>query len=95
MQLPNRAKIQLDLTADYKTNIESYPAWQTYFSQFNPPALILWGKNDPFFLPEGAKAYLSNLPEAELHFFNGGHFMLEEYYGEAALIIKAFIAKLN
>ncbi len=95
MQLPNRAKIQLELIADYKTNVESYPAWQTYFSQSNPPALILWGENDPFFLPEGAKAYLSNLPEAELHFFNGGHFMLEEYYSEAANIIKTFITKLN
>lgn len=65
------------------------------FFQFKPPALILWGENDPFFLPEGAKAYLSNLPEAELHFFDGGHFMLEEYYSEAAHIIKAFIITLN
>lgn len=95
MQLPNRATVQLKLIADYKTNIECYPAWQAYSSQFNPPTLILWGKNDPFFLPEGAEAYLSDLPEVELHFFNGGHFMLGEYYTEAAETIKAFIIKLN
>ncbi len=95
MQLPGRAKIQLDLIADYKTNIECYPAWQTYFAQFKPPALILWGRNDPFFLPAGAEAYSSHLPEAELHFFNGGHFMLEEYGSEAAETLKAFLTGIS
>lgn len=95
MQLSNRKKIQLDLIADYKTNVQDYPVWQAYFSEFKPPALILWGKNDKIFLCEGAEAYLANLPEAELHFFDGGHFLLEEYHEEAAALIKKFIGKLN
>ncbi len=75
---PGNDLIQLDLFLDYRNNPKLYPAWQAYFREQQPPTLIVWGKNDPFFTEAGARAYLRDLPEAELHFFDTGHFALEE-----------------
>jgi pimeloyl-ACP methyl ester carboxylesterase len=70
--------IQLDLFHDYPSNVALYDKWHDYFRTKQPPTLIVWGQNDPFFTVEGAKAFLRDLPTAELHLLNAGHFALEE-----------------
>jgi pimeloyl-ACP methyl ester carboxylesterase len=75
---PGNAAIQLDLLYNYQSNIALYDGWHEYFRQRQPRMLILWGKNDPFFTVEGAKAYQRDLPNAELHLIDTGHFALED-----------------
>lgn len=81
---PGNIDVQLDLFYDYRTNIELYPDFHKFFRDRQPPALILWGERDPFFTIAGAHAYLRDLPEAELHLFDGGHFLLETHLDRAA-----------
>src|SRR5579864_5376320 len=75
---PGNDAIQLELPFNYQENVALYPAWQEYLKRRQPPALIVWGKNDPFFTVEGAKAFQRDLPKAELHLLDTGHFALEE-----------------
>jgi pimeloyl-ACP methyl ester carboxylesterase len=91
LERPGNAEIQLALLYDYRHNLARYPAWQAYLREHRPPMLVLWGVNDPFFTVAGANAYKRDVPEAELHFFGGGHFMLEEYSSEVAALIKRFL----
>jgi pimeloyl-ACP methyl ester carboxylesterase len=70
--------IQLDLLHNYPSNVALYDKWHQYFREKQPRTLIAWGQNDPFFTVEGAKAYLTDLPKAELHLLDVGHFALEE-----------------
>ncbi len=90
---PGNDEIQLDLFGDYQSNVAAYPKFHEYFRKHKPPMLAVWGKNDPFFLPAGAEAFLRDLPEAEIHFLDGGHFVLESHLEEAALLIRAFLAR--
>jgi len=83
--------IQLELQADYHTNLENYPAWHSYFRQSQPPALIVWGKNDPIFGPEGAEAYRQDLKNVEVHMLDTGHFALEEDSAVIAGHIRGFM----
>jgi len=78
---------------DYQSNVALYPNWQTYFRKHQPPMLIVWGQNDPFFTVEGAKAFLRDIPQAELHLLEAGHFALEEHSGMIANFIKEFLGK--
>lgn len=91
---PGNAAIQLDLLYDYRNNITLYPVWQAYLREHQPPALISWGKNDQLFTAAGAEAYLRDLPKAELHLLDTGHFALEEYHTEIAGYIDAFLKKV-
>jgi pimeloyl-ACP methyl ester carboxylesterase len=75
---PGNQEIQLALFYDYRTNVPLYPRWQQYFRTHLPPTLIVWGENDPIFPAEGAHPYLRDLPDAELHLLDTGHFALEE-----------------
>ncbi len=75
---PGNDAIQLDLFHDYPTNVALYDKWHAYFRKHQPRTLIVWGKNDPFFTVEGAQAFLRDLPNAELHLLDTGHFALEE-----------------
>lgn len=88
---PGRKAIQTDLMFDYHRNVEQYPAWQTWLSRHQPPALILWGRNDVFFPEAGAHAYLRDLPNAERHLFDTGHFALEEKLPELVPHIARFL----
>lgn len=88
---PGNADIQLDLFRDYRTNLALYPEFQRYFRERKPPILIAWGKNDPIFAVEGAKAFLRDQPEAELHLLDAGHFALETHSGEIAALIDNFL----
>lgn len=90
---PGSTDIQLDIIYDYRTNVGLYPDFHAYFRAHQPPALILWGENDPIFLPEGARAFLRDLPEAELHFFDTGHFALEEKADEMIPVMRDFLAR--
>ena len=90
---PGNDKIQLALFYDYRNNPPLYPAWHKYLREKKPPVLVVWGKHDPVFAPAGAEAFLKDLPQAELHLLDTGHFALEEDGAEIAHIIRAFLAK--
>ncbi len=90
LELPGRAQIQVELALDYHSNLQRYPAWQAWLRKHQPPALVLWGCNDPFFLEAGARAYLRDLPGAQLHLFDTGHFALEECLAEIAPLVADF-----
>lgn len=94
MDRPGRDRILLDLLLDYHTNIERYPAWQEWMREHNPPTLLLWGRNDPIFIEAGARAYLRDLPDAELHLFDTGHFALEEILPKAAPVMLEFVTRV-
>lgn len=83
--------VQLDLFGDYKSNIALYPQFQNYFRTHRPPFLAVWGKNDPFFLPPGAEAFKRDMPDAEVRFFDTGHFALETHSAEIGAAIAAFL----
>lgn len=78
LDLPGRAEIQIELALDYHSNVALYPQWQAWLREHRPPALVVWGRNDPFFIEAGAHAYLRDLPEARLRVYDTGHFALEE-----------------
>ena len=79
---PGADEIQLDLLLDYRTNVAAYADFQAYFRNHQPPLLAVWGRNDPFFLPAGAEAFKRDLPNAEVRFFDSGHFALETHAAE-------------
>jgi pimeloyl-ACP methyl ester carboxylesterase len=86
-------EIQLDLFYDYRTNVELYPRIQQFFRDRQPPTLIVWGNNDHIFPAEGARAYLKDLPRAELHLLDTGHFALEDKGDEISQLMLAFLGK--
>lgn len=88
---PGNAEIQLDLFYDYRTNVELYPRFQEFFRQRRPPTLIVWGKNDTIFPPQGAHPYLRDLPDAELHLLDTGHFALEDKGAQIAQLMRDFL----
>ena len=88
-------EIQLDLFYNYTSNVELYDQWHGYFRTKQPPMLIVWGKNDPFFTVEGAKAFLRDLPKAELHLLDAGHFALEEYADIIGERIEDFLGRVG
>jgi len=90
---PGADEVQLDLFADYKSNVALYPAFQNYFRTHKPPLLAVWGKNDPFFLPQGAEAFKRDIPDATVRFFDTGHFALETHAAEIASAIRDFLPR--
>jgi len=88
---PGNKDIQLDLFYDYRTNVPLYPAFQKYFRDRKPPTLIVWGRNDKIFPQEGAHPYLRDLPEAEMHILDTGHFALEDRLDVMAPLIGDFL----
>lgn len=89
---PGADDVQLDLLGDYKSNVALYPKFQEYFRAHKPPLLAVWGKNDPFFLPPGAEAFKRDIPNAEVRFFDAGHFALETHCSEIGSAISNFLA---
>lgn len=90
---PGNQEIQLDLFYDYRTNIPLYPAWQAYFRKHQPPTLVVWGEHDEIFVAAGASPYLRDLPNAELHLIDTGHFALETHGDDIARLIRDFLAR--
>jgi pimeloyl-ACP methyl ester carboxylesterase len=94
LERPGNKEIQLDLFLDYASNVKLYPKFQEYFRNSKPPLLAIWGKNDPFFIPAGAKAFRKDLPDAKVQFLDTGHFVLETHVEEIAVAMRDFLQKL-
>jgi pimeloyl-ACP methyl ester carboxylesterase len=90
-QRPGNIEIQLDLFLDYASNVKLYPKFQEYFRKSKPPLLAIWGKNDPFFIPAGAEAFRKDLPNAQVHFLDTGHFAIETHVEEIAAAMREFL----
>lgn len=92
---PCNDEIQLDLFLDYANNVALYPKFQEYFRAKQPPLLAAWGKNDPFFVPAGAEAFRRDIPNAEIQFFDTGHFALETHAREIGAAVRKFLAGIS
>jgi pimeloyl-ACP methyl ester carboxylesterase len=90
---PGNKAIQLDLFYDYRKNPPLYSAWHQYLRDHQPPVLAVWGKNDPIFLPAGANAFKREVPKAEIHLLDTGHFALEEEGAQIASLISNFLGR--
>lgn len=86
---PGILDANLDLLENYKTNVALYPSWHEAFRRHRPKTLIVWGRNDPIFIPPGARAYLDDLPDAKLVWLDGGHFVLDEFAPQVAAEMRA------
>jgi pimeloyl-ACP methyl ester carboxylesterase len=92
MERPNARRVQLDLFYDYRTNVTLYPKWQAFLRDRQPKTIIFWGQDDIFFTREGGEAYLKDLPNAEMHRLNSGHFAVEDTLDYIASNIHRFYA---
>jgi pimeloyl-ACP methyl ester carboxylesterase len=90
MERPNARRVQMDLFYDYRTNVELYPQWQKFLHDRQPKTIIFWGQDDIFFTREGGEAYLGDLPGAEMHRLDSGHFAVEDCLEEIAQSIVRF-----
>jgi pimeloyl-ACP methyl ester carboxylesterase len=93
MARPGADEIQLDLVLDYRSNVALYPSFQAYFREKQPPFLATWGKNDAHFIPAGAQAYKRDLPKADVHLLDTGHFALETHAEEIGGLIPGFLGR--
>lgn len=92
---PGQADIQTTLFLDYRTNVASYPLWQKWLRAMQPPTLVVWGKYDPSFTVAGATAYAGDVPKAEIHILEAGHFALDEATDEIASLVRNFLERLD
>jgi pimeloyl-ACP methyl ester carboxylesterase len=92
---PNQGDIQMDLFYDYRTNVASYPAWQEWLRHHQPPLLVLWGRFDPSFQVEEAEAYRRDVPSAEVHILDAGHFALDEQPDTVARLTRKFLTSAH
>ena len=92
---PGNDAIQLALFRDYATNPPLYPALHEYLRTTRPPVLAVWGQGDPIFGPEGARAFADDVPDAEIHLLDGGHFLLESAGDEVAGLILGFLDRVS
>jgi pimeloyl-ACP methyl ester carboxylesterase len=88
---PGNKDVQLDLFLDYGTNVPLYPQFQAYFRKYQPPAILIWGKNDKIFPADGAYPYKRDLPKMEFHILDTGHFLLEDQFDVAEPLIHDFL----
>jgi len=93
MERTNARQVQMDLFYDYRTNVALYPQWQKFLREEQPKTLIFWGQDDIFFTREGGEAYFKDLPRAEMHRLDSGHFAVEDSLEEIAGNIKRFHAE--
>ena len=91
---PNARRVQLDFFYDYRTNVALYPQWQAFLKKQQPKTIIFWGQDDIFFTREGGESYLKDLPDAEMHRLNSGHFAVEDSLTYIAEKLRAFYAKM-
>ena len=93
MDRKGNGEIQVDVLYDYRTNLPLYPLWQKAFREVKPPLLAVWGKNDEIFISPGALAYKKDLPDAEVHLIDAGHFALETHGEEITSLILDFLKR--
>lgn len=92
---PGQDQIQSDLIFDYQNNIAAYPKWQSWLREHKPSTLVVWGKYDPAFTVAGAQAFRKDLPSAEIHILDAGHFAMDTKPGEVANLTRAFLERLG
>lgn len=92
---PGNDAIQLALFRDYATNPPMYSALHEYLRRDRPPVLAVWGKDDPIFGPDGAKAFVQDVPDAQIHLLDGGHFLLESAGDEVADLMLDFLGRVH
>ena len=92
---PGQAQIQSDLFYDYRTNVDSYPKWQAWMQKTQPKLLVLWGKHDLSFDPGEPERYRKDVPNAEVHVLEAGHFALDTKADEIAEIVRKFMSAKN
>jgi pimeloyl-ACP methyl ester carboxylesterase len=90
---PERIAAQLELFADYSSNVELYPRVHEYFRTSQVPLLAVWGRNDQIFGPDGAVAFANDLPQAEINLLDGGHFLLESRLSEVVALARPFLER--
>jgi pimeloyl-ACP methyl ester carboxylesterase len=92
---PDSRRIMVDLQLDIPNNVASFPVWQAYLRTNRPPTLVVWGKNDPIFLPAGAEAVRQEVPDAAVRYYDTGHFALEEDHVDIARQINKFFTRVH
>jgi pimeloyl-ACP methyl ester carboxylesterase len=90
---PGQRAIQAALLYDYRTNVAAYPQWQAWLREHRPPILVVWGANDPSFISAGGAAFANDVPDAEIHLLDAGHFALDEKNDKIARLILDFMVK--
>jgi pimeloyl-ACP methyl ester carboxylesterase len=95
LERPGNEQIQLQLFWDYQFNLEVYPVFQQYFRDHQPRTLVTWGRNDEIFGADGATAFRKDLPQAEVHLLDAGHFALETHGEEIAGLIRQFLGRVG
>ena len=90
MQRPGARQVQMEFFYDYRTNVALYPKWQKFLRSRQPKTIIVWGQDDIFFTPQGGEAYLADLPQAEIHRLDSGHFAVEDSLEYIAANIRRF-----
>lgn len=91
---PGSQEVQVALFGDYQHNVALYPRFQAWLREAQPPTLVLWGRNDPFFTVAGANAFRRDVPEAQIYLLDGSHFLLETHGAEATKLVRAFLSAL-
>lgn len=92
---PDNDKIQVELLYQYQDNVAQYPKWQEYLKTKQPPTLVVWGNNDPFFTAKGRDAFKTLVPSAEVHSYDAGHFALETHADEIAAAMLSFLGRTS
>jgi pimeloyl-ACP methyl ester carboxylesterase len=88
---PSQGDIQSDLFYDYRTNVDAYPQWQAWMREKQPRLLVIWGKYELSFDPSEPEAYRRDVPKAEVHIVDGGHFALDTAADEIAALVRGFV----
>lgn len=95
LNAPGQAQIQSDLFYDYRTNVQAYPKWQTWMRETKPRLLVFWGKHDLSFDPGEPERYRTDVPQAEIHILDAGHFALDTKADEIAALLRRFLEGQN
>jgi pimeloyl-ACP methyl ester carboxylesterase len=90
---PGQADIQSDLFYDYRTNVTAYPTWQAWLRKTQPKLLVIWGKYEQSFDPSEPEAYRRDVPNAQVHIVDGGHFALDTAADQIAELVRGFVTK--
>jgi serine/threonine protein kinase len=91
MHEPGQGEIQVDLFYDYRTNVESYPKWDAWMREKQPRLLVIWGKYESSFDPSEPESYRRDVPKAEIHIVDGGHFALDTAADQIAQLVQGFM----
>lgn len=92
MSRPGNTDMQFEMNCTYKSNIEMFPVFQEYFRKHQPPALVMWGKYEPYFSVNEAYCYKRDLPDAQIHILDGSHMLLETHFDEVSNLINHFLS---